>query len=126
MLSRRVGYTKPFVLSQNTPDWKLHRKNIGKIAGSNTAVQAFDSVQEEEAVHLLLKIRDHPDDLFEHIRMEAGAVILQIAYGYTPNSHGGDALVDIAGKTMEQFGEASVPGKFLVDVFPFRKCNSRN
>lgn len=81
----------------------------------------FDRVQEEEAAHFLLDVLRAPDDLFQHIRSEAGAVILRITYGYTPEAHGSDPLVNLVGKAMQNFADATVPGKYAVDVFPFRK-----
>jgi hypothetical protein len=48
-------------------------------------------------------------------------VILKITYGYTAEAHGADPFVDLAGKTMETFAEATVPGKWMVDVMPFLK-----
>lgn len=52
---------------------------------------------------------------------EAGAVILKIAYGYTADPFDEDLLISMAGKAMDDFGTAAVPGAFLVDVLPFRK-----
>ena len=74
----------------------------------------FDRVQEVESVHFLLNLLESPDDLFHHIRKEAGSVILKITYGYTSVSQGRDPLVDLAGKTMEGFATATV-----------RKCQSQ-
>ncbi|KAJ4362544.1 hypothetical protein N0V83_010638 [Neocucurbitaria cava] len=51
--------------------------------------------------------------------IEAGAVILRITYGYTPEAHGSDPLVNLVGKAMQNFADATVPGKYAVDVFPF-------
>ena len=53
---------------------------------------------------------------------EAGSVILKIAYGYTTEAHKKDPLVDMVGHTMDNFAVAAVPGAFLVDIMPFRKC----
>lgn len=52
---------------------------------------------------------------------EAGSVILKITYGYTAKSHGPDPFVDLAGATMKGFAEAVIPGKWMVDIFPFCK-----
>lgn len=52
---------------------------------------------------------------------EAGSVILKIIYGYTTVPHGQDPLVELAGKTMAQFADAITPGRWSVDVFPFRE-----
>jgi hypothetical protein len=50
---------------------------------------------------------------------EAGAVILKISYGYTVEPHDNDPLVDLARKAMDQFGQAGVPGAWMVDMMPF-------
>lgn len=55
-------------------------------------------------------------------RREAGSVILKITYGYTTEARGKDPFVDLAGKTMVQFAEATVPGKWIVDILPFCKA----
>ena len=54
---------------------------------------------------------------------EAGSVILKITYGYTAEAHGRDPFVELAGKTMQTFAEATVPGKWIVDILPFCKCS---
>lgn len=72
-------------------------------------------------MHFLLNVLSSPEDLFSHIKKEAGAVILKITYGYTANPHGKDPLVDMAVKTMHEFADATVPGKWAVDIMPFRK-----
>lgn len=48
--------------------WKIHRKNITKVASTNVFVSVFDRVQEAESAHFLLNVLDSPSDLFDHIR----------------------------------------------------------
>lgn len=115
----RVGWKNTLALHQPDSTFKQHRRNIAKVAGASTSLAVFDRIQNEEAAHFLLNVLDSPDNLFEHIRKEAGAVILRITYGYTPNAQGRDPLVDIAGQTMADFAEASSPGTWAVDVLPF-------
>ncbi|KAH7351485.1 cytochrome P450 [Pyrenochaeta sp. MPI-SDFR-AT-0127] len=118
-----IGWKNTLAFSGYTDTFKLHRKNIAKVAGSTTSLAVFDRVQEEESVHFLLNVLDSPENLFDHIKKEAGAVILKITYGYTAESHGKDFLVDMAGKTMHEFADATVPGKWAVDIMPFlRYC----
>ena len=83
------------------------------------SVSMFDRVQEVEATRFLGNLLETPGDLFDHIRKEAGAVILKVTYGYTTENKGRDPFVDLASKTMAQFAEATVPGKWVVDVLPF-------
>lgn len=49
---------------------------------------------------------------------EAGSVILKIAYGYNTEPHKPDPLVQLAGKAMDEFAKAGVPGAWLVDLIP--------
>ena len=91
------------------------------MAGSNTSLKLFDRAQEEESVHFLLNVLDSPENLFEHIEKEAGAVILKITYGYIAERKGKDHLVDMAVKSMHEFSEATIAGKWPVDIMPFCK-----
>ena len=116
-----VGWKNSTAMSPYNDFWKAQRKNITKVAGSNISVSVFDRVQEEEAAHFLMNVLATPDKLFDHIRKEAGAVILKITYGYSAETHGPDPFIDLAGKAMWVFSESTVPGKWLVDIFPFRK-----
>lgn len=117
--SDMIGWKNTLALSNYTEQFKQHRKNIAKVAGSNTSLKVFDRVQEEESIHFLQNVLESPQDLFEHIKKEAGAVILRITYGYVPEAKGNDYLVDMAVKTMHDFAESSIPGKWPVDIMPF-------
>jgi cytochrome P450 len=114
-----VGWNKMLAFLQPGWDFRQHRRNIAKIAGSTTSLAAFDRIQNEEAAHFLLNMLNNPDHLFDHLKTEAGAVILRITYGYTPNAQGPDPLVDMAERSMRDFGNAGTPGKYVVDLLPF-------
>jgi hypothetical protein len=116
-----VGWRHATAMTSYTNAWKIHRKNINKIANSNVSLSVFDRVQEAESVHFLLNLLESPEQLFNHIRKEAGSVILKITYGYTTVARGNDPLLDLARKTLDQFTEAVVPGKWMVDILPFCK-----
>ena len=49
---------------------------------------------------------------------EAGAIILNMAYGYNVRAEGQDPLVDIADRALEQFSQSMTPGAWLVDMIP--------
>jgi hypothetical protein len=44
----------------------------------------------------MLNLLESPEQLFDHIRKEAGGVILKITYGYTTAARGNDPLADLA------------------------------
>jgi hypothetical protein len=117
----RVGFRHATVLLPYSDTWKTHRKNITKVTSSNISLSVFDNVQEVESIHFLLNVLESPDALFDHIRKEAGTVILKITYGYTARARGNDPLIDMAEEAMHTFSDAAVPGKWMVDAMPFRK-----
>ncbi|KAJ4296417.1 hypothetical protein N0V90_006462 [Kalmusia sp. IMI 367209] len=117
--SDMIGWKNTLAFSGYTDTFKIHRKNIAKVASSNVSLSVFDRVQEEESVHFLLNVLDSPENLFDHIKKEAGAVILKVTYGYTAEAHGKDPFVEMAGRTMHEFADATVPGKWAVDIMPF-------
>ena len=45
--------------------------------------------------------------------------MLAIAHGYQIQTKGEDPLVTLVTQVADQFGEAAMPGTFIVDVFPF-------
>jgi hypothetical protein len=114
-----IGWRNTIVMQQYDEKFKMHRKNIAKVASSTAILSVFDGVQEEESAHFLLHVLESPADLFDHIRKEAGAVVLRITYGYTPEAHGKDLFVDLASQTVAEFADVTSPGRYAVDVVPF-------
>jgi len=114
-----LGWENSLAFSPYSSRFRVMRKKVAKILGSQVAASHFNSLQEVEVGHLLLHILDSPENIMEHIRREAGSVILRIAYGYNAETHKNDPLIDLAGEAMDQFGQAAVPGAWLVDVMPF-------
>jgi hypothetical protein len=49
---------------------------------------------------------------------------LKIAYGYTTEPYKSDPLVELAGKAMDEFAKAAVPGVWAVDMMPFREYSA--
>jgi hypothetical protein len=119
-----IGWTNTLVMHQPDEEFKMHRRNIARVASSTLALPVFDLVQEEESAHFLMHVLETPEDLFSHIRKEAGAVILRITYGYTPEAHGRDPFIDSVGETLVQFADATSPGRYAVDVMPFCELQS--
>jgi hypothetical protein len=57
--------------------------------------------------------------LTQHLKTEAGELILKVVYDYTIEPFEKDPLVDLVDEAMEQFSEATLPGRWMVDIFPF-------
>lgn len=78
-----------------------------------------------EARRFLLRVLDDPYRLEEHIRTEAGAIILKLCYGYTVEPKGSDPLIELADRAMSQSSVAMTPGTWLVDIIPYCKPATR-
>ncbi|KAJ7940739.1 cytochrome P450 [Mycena leptocephala] len=83
-----------------------------------TASQMFWEVEEKEAAILVDSIITSPQNLVEHLRRNAAAVIMKIAYGY-PVARNDDHFVALAEEGIRIANKSSAPGKWLVDSFPF-------
>ncbi|KIW18489.1 hypothetical protein PV08_02777 [Exophiala spinifera] len=101
--------------------FRAYRKHVHVLMGSSHLLDKFGQLQEQEVGRSLLRILQRPEDFVDHIRTEAGAIILRIAYGYNIEPHRADPLVTLADEALDQFSKATVPGRWLVDVVPALK-----
>ncbi|PYH83308.1 cytochrome P450 [Aspergillus uvarum CBS 121591] len=116
-----VGWNGSLAMQTYSDQFRAYRKVMHRVLGTKTTTARFNSLQEVEVRRFLMRVLDRPEDLVQHIRTEAGAVILKIAYGYTIEPHGRDPLVDLANEAMDQFSIAGSPGRWLVDTIPLLK-----
>ena len=56
------------------------------------------------------------------IRSTIGAILLRMSHGYITHTDGKDPLVQLIGTAAKDFYQATKPGKWFVDIFPF--CES--
>ncbi|KAK7986992.1 cytochrome P450 [Apiospora saccharicola] len=94
------------------------RKFLHGAVGTRAALGNYAELQETEVRRLLLRVLEKPEGLRDHIRTEAGAIILKVAYGYEIEAHKEDPLVTLADHAMDQFSKAMIPGAWLVDMVP--------
>lgn len=115
------GYGK-FVTSQPYNDTvRKHRKLIHQQLGTKKIMEQYRDIQREEVAHMLLHIQKKPEEAREHFKTLAGAVILNISYGYSVETKGPDPLVEIIDRMMANFSLAFVPLAWLVDGLPVLK-----
>lgn len=105
---------------QYTDHFRTCRKIIRQYIGSYNASLRLEPLQELEARRFLLHLLEEPEPgkLRKHIRTEAGAIALKIAYGYSIDTSRPDPLVDLAEETMDIFSQATCPGRWIVDIMP--------
>ncbi|KAJ5673894.1 hypothetical protein N7462_009333 [Penicillium macrosclerotiorum] len=125
------GWNNVLGALRNPDHTRQTRKHLYQEIGSNKSVSRFNEIQTAEVSRFLLRVLEEPDKLQQHIRklghriteflqykIEAGAIVLKIGYGYTIEPHKRDPLVDLADKAMEDFSFALLPATWAVDFIP--------
>ncbi|KAI0288266.1 cytochrome P450 [Russula brevipes] len=102
------------------PRFKERRRHFHRVIGTQQSLEKFDSLFKSEGQKLLRATLRDPDNVQQHIRRYAGAVIMRITYGYEPQEQG-DPIVTLAESTISRFSQFCEPGAYLVDFIPVLK-----
>ncbi|KAF7353851.1 O-methylsterigmatocystin oxidoreductase [Mycena venus] len=105
-----------FYISYNER-FKMYRK-LMHCSFNASAAQMYWEIQDREARILVVNIVKFPEKLVEHLRRNAAAVIMRIAYGY-PVTQNDDHFIVTAEEHMRIGSVVGAPGKWLVDSLPF-------
>ncbi|KAJ7211176.1 cytochrome P450 [Mycena pura] len=98
---------------------RSHRRLFHETFNRSAAKQFHP--QETAAVHeVLRRFLQNPHDIMGHFRHMAGALIMDIAYGIKvlPSD---DPYIQMVEQAVHNLSNASIPGAFLVDIFPALK-----
>ncbi|KAJ7618769.1 cytochrome P450 [Roridomyces roridus] len=103
-------------------EWVLSRKTQRRLMSHHLSVSATQNVQPQQrvAAHALIsRLLQHPEAFLDHIRIMLGEIIIPFTYGIDlqPTDDPYVALIEKA----SSYGSQVVPGRFLVDTFPFIK-----
>jgi len=117
-----VGWARTLVLCPYGPRFRELRRLFSQLMGTKDNMARFvPMLQNEEGKFLLNLWKDKSAeslDVSKHIRRTAGAIILDMAYGYKIKGEN-DPLVHTVDHATEEFALATAPGAFLADIFPF-------
>ncbi|KAA1472820.1 cytochrome P450 [Dentipellis sp. KUC8613] len=106
-----------FGLSSQHPRFRRYRRLMHE--GLNPrATKSYASIVEGENRLLLRGLRDRPDEFIKAVRRNAGGVILKVAYGWTVESND-DYFVRLVQQAFLLGREASLPGSWAVDTYPW-------
>ncbi|KAE8318233.1 cytochrome P450 [Aspergillus transmontanensis] len=101
--------------------FRAYRKALHQEMGTPASISKYHNIIDMETHRLVFRILENPEDLVQHIRKEAGSIILRVGYGYVTESHARDPLVDLVDKAMEDFSQLVLPGAWLVNFIPMLK-----
>ncbi|KAG1742799.1 cytochrome P450 [Suillus paluster] len=105
-----------FNISFNHPYFKTYRRMF-KASLSPRNIQSYQSLQIEESRVLLDGLHKDPEQFIAHIKRNAAAVVLNLAYGWKVTKND-DCLIGIVQEGLAMSAILSQPGRWLVEVIP--------
>ncbi|OJT10545.1 O-methylsterigmatocystin oxidoreductase [Trametes pubescens] len=113
-----IGWSRAMVLAPYGDRLREMRKMFAQVLASRQRFERFHALVEGETQHFLLGLRTRTDSLVRDLHRLAGSSMITITYGYKVRGDD-DHLIQIVDKAMADFTEASAPGTYLADIFPF-------
>ncbi|KAF8335162.1 cytochrome P450 [Amanita rubescens] len=98
------------------PRFKKYRKLL-QTSLNPRAVKKYTSLMEQERLVMLRGMSQHPEDFVRHVRRNAGAVILSVAYGWKVTSND-DYFVRLNEEAFSIHNLIKKPSGWLVEFFP--------
>ncbi|KAF8645500.1 hypothetical protein AX16_007785 [Volvariella volvacea WC 439] len=105
-----------FNMTFNDPRFKVYRRLLHSGLGPRVAME-YRPIQLHETAVLLRSLVETPNDFVSHLRRNAAAVIIKVAYGYQVESDD-DPLIEIIEEGFRRSNEVHHPQQFLFDSFP--------
>ncbi|KAI1358522.1 cytochrome P450 monooxygenase [Xylaria arbuscula] len=116
--SKLCGIGDMFTFLPYNKELRLTRKFVHLAIGTEKLAGRYLDIQEKETHRCLYRILQEPDLLFDHLKVEAAAIILKIVYGYTVDPHKPDPIVRLVDEAMAHFSASFAMGAWLVDIIP--------
>ncbi|KAF8630710.1 hypothetical protein AX15_002762 [Amanita polypyramis BW_CC] len=115
---RAILGDRPSVFSTSVlhPRFKKYRKLL-QTSLNLRAVKRYRSLMEHEQLVMLRGLLHQPDDFFGHVRRNAGAIILNVAYGWQVTSSD-DYFVHLMEEAFSIHNAINKPSGWLVEFFP--------
>ncbi|KAG2008249.1 cytochrome P450 [Coprinopsis cinerea AmutBmut pab1-1] len=106
-----------FAFMQYGADWRNHRRAFHQYLNHNM-VHNYHPIQEQETQEFLRALIARPKDFLAHTRHLFGSIIIRISYGFEDEEYN-KVLVEEAEALASGFSESIIPGRYLVNAFPF-------
>ncbi|KZP06134.1 cytochrome P450 [Athelia psychrophila] len=119
MVYELMGWGKMFPFMPYGDRWRAQRKMFTR-EFTPTAVLRYHPQQITTTNTLLNRLVESPDEWHEHLKLQAGQVIMSIAYGFEVKT-GKDMFYDVISLALAGLQIAALPGAYLVDVMPILK-----
>ncbi|KAJ7251135.1 cytochrome P450 [Mycena haematopus] len=117
MAGQLVGWDKLPALCPTLHPWPEFRRLLAQFMGSRRKVEEFGDIFEVETQAFLKRTREDSTQWLKHTKRFASAIVIKVAYGYTPSDEN-DELLMLANEAMEGFSEMTAINAFAVDSIP--------
>ncbi|KIK54565.1 hypothetical protein GYMLUDRAFT_232002 [Collybiopsis luxurians FD-317 M1] len=117
MAGELVGYGDYAVMMPNDARHREFRRLFSEVLNSRW-VEELRPLQENKVRNLLKGLLERPDAFREHIPRYIASLVFEISHGHTVKDDD-DPYIRLAHQIDSDFSELTVPGAFLVDLFPF-------
>ncbi|TFK83325.1 cytochrome P450 [Polyporus arcularius HHB13444] len=118
MIKELMKWDWNLILMSYGKDFTTYRRVVQQEFQPSTVSQLYHPIMATEVAALLDRLLTSPEDLIQHFRLMAGAIIMMVTYGHKVDSVD-DKYVALAEAVREY--SAQRPGTELVDVFPILK-----
>jgi cytochrome P450 len=118
MAGELIGWKDSLPLLPYGDRFRRYRRNFHQVIGSRAAADVYNEIEEVETRRFLKRVLANPDQLQQHVRHTAGAIILRISHGYEVKENN-DPFLNIANLVTAHGSQAAAPGAFMVDILPF-------
>ncbi|KAI0761422.1 cytochrome P450 [Irpex lacteus] len=117
MASELLGWKNALALTPYGHRFREYRKYFHMSMGTKSLVERHHDLMIEENRKFLRRVLHSKEDIGVEIRKNAGAIILNLAYGYSINEDN-DPIVHLVEKAMDTLAAGTTPGAWFVDYFP--------
>ncbi|KAG2018449.1 cytochrome P450 [Coprinopsis cinerea AmutBmut pab1-1] len=118
MLRELMGWQDIFLVMDLGPRLRDYRRTFAQYF-TQAKVQQYHPAKLECVQRLVSRLSDNPNDIVKQLHTYTADVIAKVVYGFNIEDH--PRYIALTEKAVESFEEAAIPGRFLVDVFPFLK-----
>ncbi|KAJ7065498.1 cytochrome P450 [Mycena amicta] len=119
MLGELMAWHQSLGTMKYGDQWRRHRKMMHD-SFNVTAIKQYRPQETAAAQELLRNLLRDPEDVMAPFRHMAGRLIMDIAYGIKVRAEA-DPYIDMIEEAMHGLSIATIPGAFLVDMFPVLK-----
>ncbi|EAU87054.2 O-methylsterigmatocystin oxidoreductase [Coprinopsis cinerea okayama7 len=96
--------------------WKAHRKMFHQ-EFQQVAVPSYSATHEHQAKLLARRLLRSPQNLRDHLRLNAAGVTMGVVYGIEDKNES-ERFITVAEKALEGMAKAAKPGEYLVEFLP--------